>query len=64
MAEATADDSQGEGPSFFPTADNMDYWDLPTEALLDPPYRVDAPTSTLRHGCDPLVRLREEGDFG
>ena len=64
VAEATADDSQGEGPSFFPTADNMDYWDLPTEALLDPPYRVDAPTSTLRHGCDPLVRLREEGDFG
>ena len=40
----------------------MDYWDLPDEAHLDAPYRVDAPISTLRRGCDPLLRLREE-DF-
>ena len=64
VAEATASDSQGDGPSLPPLADTMDYYDLTDEAHLDPPYRVDAPTATLRQGCDPIVRLREEGDFG
>ena len=42
----------------------MDNWDLPDETPLDPPYRVDAPAYTLRQDEAPLVRLREEGDFG
>ena len=48
----------------FPTNDTMDSWDLPDEALLDPPYCGEAPIFPLRRGGDPLVRLREEGDYG
>ena len=64
VAEAVADGSQSDASPLFPATDTMDYWDLPDEAPLDPPYRVDAPASTLRQGGAPLVRLREEGDFG
>ena len=63
-AEAAASGPQDDAPSLSPIADNLDYWDLPDEAPLDPSYRVEAPDFTLRRGCDPLVRLREEGDFG
>ena len=64
VAEAVADGPQSNASPLFPATDTMDYWDLPDEAPLDPPYRVDAPASTLRQGGAPLVRLREEGDFG
>ena len=64
VAEAMASGPQGDAPSPSSPTSTLDYWDLPDEAHLDPPYRVDAPLSTLRRGSDPLVRLREEGDFG
>ena len=64
VPEVAADDPQCDVSSPTPLPDTLDYWDLTDEALLDPPYRVEAPASTLRRGCEPLVRLREEGDFG
>ena len=62
VAEAATDDPQCDVSSRPPLPDALDYWDLPDEALLDPPYCVEAPASTQRRGYDPLVRLRE-GDF-
>ena len=63
-AEAAADDPLADASPHFPTTDTMDSWDLPDEAPPDPPYRVEAPPFPMRRGGDPLVRLREEGDFG
>ena len=61
VSEAAADDPQCGTSTPSRILDNLDYWDLNEEAPLDPPFRVAAPASTMR---DPLVRLREEGDFG
>ena len=63
-AEAAASGPQDDASSLSPIADNLHYWDLLDEARLDPPNRVEDPDFTLRRGCDPLVRLLEEGDFG
>ena len=64
VAEAAADGSQGDASYHLSAIDTMDYSDLPVEVPPDPSYRVEASASTLRQGGAPLVRLREEGDFG
>ena len=64
VAEMVADGLTDDASVPPPTTDTADPWDLPEDASLDPPYRVEAPVSTLRRSGDPLVRLREEGDFG
>ena len=64
VAEMVAEGLTDDVSVLPPTTDTADPWDLPDDAPLDPPYRVEAPVSTLRRSGDPLVRLREEGDFG
>ena len=64
VSEAAAEDSQCGISTLSPVPDDSDHWDLLEEASLDPPFRVATPASTLRRDCDPLVRLREERDFG
>ena len=64
VAEVMAEDPLTVASPQFPTNDTMDSWDLPDVVPPDPPYCVEAPIFPLRRGGDPLVRLREEGDFG
>ena len=55
---AAADDPQCDASSPSPLPDTLDYWDLTD--LLDPPYHVEAPASTLRRGCDPQYAFEKK----